>query len=63
MRISYCILKLEQMALITFIVFQGEVRINWKLAGQGEGEPLSIGKVILVHCCDGLDQLLWPDTV
>lgn len=50
-----------QITLITFIVFQGEVRIDWLLAGQGKGEPLSIGKVILVHCCDGLDHLLSQD--
>lgn len=47
-----------RMALITFVVFQGEVRIDWQLAGQGKGEPLSIGKIILVHCRDGLDHLL-----
>lgn len=47
-----------RMTLITFIVFQGEVRIDWLLARQGKGEALSIGKVILVHCCDRLDHLL-----
>lgn len=52
-----CVTKSKQ-TLITFIVFQGEVGINLELAGQSEGEPLSVGKVILVHCRDRLDHLL-----
>lgn len=43
--------------LITFIVFQREVGINRELVWQGEGKPLSVGKVILVHCGDSLDHL------
>lgn len=46
-------------ALITFIVFQGEVGINGQLARQSEGKPLSVGKVILIHCRDSLDNLLF----
>lgn len=44
---------------ITFVVFQGEVGINWQLAGQSKGKPLSVGKVVLVHCRDSLDHLLF----
>lgn len=43
--------------LITFVVFQCEVGINRELARQGEGKPLSVGKVILVHRGDSLDHL------
>lgn len=45
-------------ALITFIVLQGEVGINGQLARQREGKPLSVGKVVLIHGRDRLDHLL-----